>query len=53
MERAEAESRLGLRLPDRHWEAMIDPSDPIHDACDFLVPDSPLELLQWVGVATG
>ena len=29
---------------------MLDPADPIHDACDFLVPDSPYELLRWVDV---
>lgn len=29
---------------------MLDPSDPIHEACDFLVPDSPYELLRWVDV---
>ena len=28
---------------------MLDPADPIHEWCDFLVPDSPYELLRWVG----
>jgi len=50
VELAEAEARLGLTLPDRHRQAMLDPADPIHEACDFLVPDSPYELLRWVGV---
>jgi hypothetical protein len=27
---------------------MLDPADPIHQWCDFLVLDSPYELLQWV-----
>jgi hypothetical protein len=47
---SEAEARLGVSLPDRHRQAMIDPADPIHEACDFLVPESPYELLRWVGV---
>jgi hypothetical protein len=50
MELAEAEARLGVSLPDRHRRAMLDATDPIHDACDFLVADSPYELLRWVGV---
>jgi SMI1 / KNR4 family (SUKH-1) len=50
VELAEAEARLGMTLPDRHRQAMLDPSDPIHEACDFLLPDSPHELLRWVGV---
>jgi hypothetical protein len=50
VELGEAEARLGITLPDRHRRAMLDPTDPIHDACDFLVPDSPHELLRWVGV---
>lgn len=29
---------------------MQDPADLIHKACDFLVPDSHYELLQWVRV---
>ncbi len=29
---------------------MRDPSDPIHDACDFLILESPYELLRWVDV---
>lgn len=50
MELAEAESRLGITLSDRHRRAMMDSADPIHEACDFLVPESPYELLRWVGV---
>jgi hypothetical protein len=50
VELAEAESRLGIALSDRHRQAMLDPTDPIHEACDFLVPASPYELLRWVGV---
>jgi hypothetical protein len=50
MELAEAEARLGMRLPDRHRQAMLDAADPIHEACDFLVLDSPYELLRWVAV---
>src|SRR5262249_51390311 len=26
----------GLRLPSSHVHSLLDPSDPIHDACDFL-----------------
>src|SRR5262245_18393387 len=50
MELAEAETRLAITLSDRHRRAMLDLSDPIHEACDFLVPDSPYELLRWVEV---
>lgn len=50
MELAEAEARLGVTLPDRHRQAMLDPTDPVHEWCDFLVLDSPYELLRWVGV---
>lgn len=50
MELAEAEARLGITLPERHRRAMLDPADPVHEWCDFLLPDSPYELLRWVGV---
>lgn len=50
MELNQAESRLGITLPERHRNVMLDPTDPIHDACDFLVPDSPHQLLRWVDV---
>jgi len=29
---------------------MLDPTDAIHEACDFLVPESPYELARWVEV---
>ena len=48
MELDQAESRLGMTLSERHREAMLDPADPIHDTCDFLVLDSPYELLRWI-----
>ena len=50
MKLADAEARLGIALSQRHRDAMLDSSDPIHDACDFLVPSSPYELLRWVEV---
>lgn len=46
----EAESLLGLNLPERHRCAMLNLTDPIHEACDFLLLDSQYELLRWVGV---
>jgi hypothetical protein len=50
MELEQAEAQLSISLPNRHRQAMLDSSDPIHDACDFLVPDSPYELLRWAEV---
>ncbi len=50
MELDQAESRLGISLRERHRNVMIDPTDPMHDACDFFVPDSPHQLLRWVDV---
>jgi hypothetical protein len=47
---AEEEGRLGITLSDRHRRAMMDSADPIHEACDFLVPESPYELLRWAAV---
>ena len=32
----QAESRFGMTLSDRRRNAMLDPADSIHDACDFL-----------------
>lgn len=32
------EKTLGMKFPDRHRRAMLDPGDPIHGACDFLLP---------------
>jgi hypothetical protein len=50
MELAEAEARLGMTFSERHRQAMLNAADPIHDACDFLVPSSPHELLRLVAV---
>jgi hypothetical protein len=44
------EKRLGLTFSEWHRRAMLDRLDPIHDACDFLVPDAPYELLDIVQV---
>lgn len=46
----QAERQLGVSLSERHRQAMLDPTDPIHNACDFLIPESPYELLRWVEV---
>jgi hypothetical protein len=32
------EEGLGLKLPERHRRAMLDPGDRVHAACDFLLP---------------
>jgi hypothetical protein len=45
---AEIEIALSFRLPDAHRAALVDAADPIHDACDFLVLDSPHELLRFL-----
>jgi hypothetical protein len=50
MELAKAEDKLGVVFPDRHREAMRNAADPIHKACDFLIPASPHELLRLVEV---
>jgi len=50
MDLAEAEARLGSTLPERHRQALLDPHDPVHEWCDFLVPGSPHRLLRWVEV---
>jgi hypothetical protein len=34
----QVEMRLGFKLPERHKRALLDSSDPIHGACDFLLP---------------
>jgi hypothetical protein len=39
-----------MKFPQRHRQAMLDPADPVHDACDFLVPDPPYECLGLVKV---
>ncbi len=33
------EKKLGLHIPERHKQAMLDSTDPIHKICDFLLPD--------------
>jgi hypothetical protein len=50
MDLAEIEQRLGVSFAERHRQAMLDAADPIHEACDFLVPSSPYELLLLAGV---
>lgn len=50
MDLADAEARLGITLPERHRQALLDPHDPVHEWCDFLVPGSPHRLLLWVEV---
>src|SRR5262245_14682766 len=50
MDLSEAEFLLGITLPDRHRRAMQNSTDPIHEWCDFLVIESPYELLRWVSV---
>jgi hypothetical protein len=50
MDIAEVESRVGVRFPARHRAALLDREDPIHAACDFLVIESPYELLRLVDV---
>jgi hypothetical protein len=48
VELAEAEARIGIVLPEEHRRAMLDPADPIHNACEFLVHSSPHRLLELV-----
>jgi hypothetical protein len=50
VELAEVEQRLGLKLPERHRQAVLDLADPIHEACDFLLHRSPHEGLRLVAV---
>ncbi len=40
------EALLAVKFPAAHRKALSDPSDPIHAACDFLVGESPHELLR-------
>ena len=42
------ETALSFRLPDAHRAALLNESDPIHNACDFLVVDSPHKLLRFL-----
>src|SRR5579859_5168819 len=46
----EIEMRLGIVFPPSHKKALADNADPVHDACDFLVPSSPYEGLLLVNV---
>ena len=50
MDVAAVESRLGVQFPLRHRAALLNPADPIHDACDFLLAESPHELLRLADV---
>jgi hypothetical protein len=50
MDLAHAEARPRITLPERHRQAMQDASDPVHEWCDFLVPESLHSLLRWVEV---
>lgn len=50
MDLSEIETRLELTFPPRHRQAMSDDTDPIHEACDFLVPSSRYELLRIIDV---
>ena len=44
------EAHLGVQFPERHRQAFLDAADPIHDACDFLVPSTPYPGLDIVQV---
>ena len=50
MDWSRIESLIGLKIPEPHKKSMMDPDDPIHDACDFLLPDCKYELLDLVKV---
>ena len=43
---ADIEHTLGVTFSEQHRKALVDARDPIHEACDFLVPNSPYELLR-------
>ena len=47
---AYAERALNVKLSERHVIALSDHADPIHEACDFLVLNSPYKLLSLVEV---
>ena len=38
MKLAHIEKSLGMKLPERHKQAMLDAGDKVHAACDFLLP---------------
>jgi hypothetical protein len=44
------ELRLGLTFLERHRQALLDTADPIHQACDFLLPSSDYPMLRLVDV---
>ena len=44
------EEKLGFRLPQQHREAIANPTDPVHECCDFLLDESPFELLRLADV---
>lgn len=44
------EAHFGTPFPERHRRAFLDPEEPIHEACDFLLPSSPYSGLQLVGI---
>jgi SMI1 / KNR4 family (SUKH-1) len=46
MELSEIESRLNIRFPKKHRKAFLDLTDPIHKACDFLLPSGKHDLLR-------
>lgn len=50
MNLAPLESQLGLQFPPRHREALLNLADPIHTACDFLLPESPYKGLRLIDV---
>jgi hypothetical protein len=43
MKLREIEKHLRMAFPARHKKAMADTADPVHEACDFLVPTSKYE----------
>ena len=40
MKLCDIEKQLRIAFPLRHKKAMADDTDPVHEACDFLVPTS-------------
>ncbi|MEP6671001.1 MAG: SMI1/KNR4 family protein [Chthoniobacter sp.] len=47
MDISQIEVRFRIQLPERHRQALGDPSDPIHQWCDFLVLSTPYPLLDF------
>lgn len=50
MSLASVEQLLQFSFPRQHRAAMLNPNDPVHNVCDFLVPESPYHLLRLVDV---